>query len=78
VIAHRLSTVKNANRIVVLEGGNIVQIGPHVELMKDKRGPYATLVEKQLTHTPAITALARHNAREKGAMPIVTFEQFAQ
>jgi len=46
VIAHRLSTVVNATRIIVLKGGRIVEEGRHYELMKIK-GYYASLVERQ-------------------------------
>jgi len=47
VVAHRLSTVKNADQIVVLEKGEIVEIGTHVELTKQK-GAYYNLVKNQL------------------------------
>lgn len=47
VVAHRLSTVKNADQIVVLEKGKIVEIGTHAELSKAK-GAYYTLVKNQL------------------------------
>ncbi len=47
VIAHRLSTVKNADQIVVLEKGEIVEIGTHQELTK-KHGAYYSLVKNQL------------------------------
>lgn len=40
VIAHRLSTVRKANKILVLEGGKIVESGTHDELMKIKNGSY--------------------------------------
>jgi ABC-type multidrug transport system fused ATPase/permease subunit len=46
VIAHRLSTVKNADRVVVLEGGKIVQQGTHAELIGET-GLYRRLVERQ-------------------------------
>ncbi len=42
VIAHRLSTVERANRIVVLEGGRIVEIGSHADLLA-RQGRYAQL-----------------------------------
>jgi ATP-binding cassette subfamily B protein len=47
VIAHRLSTVKNAHQIVVLDNGKIVEIGNHNELVKQK-GNYYNLVKNQL------------------------------
>ena len=47
VIAHRLSTVKNADQIVVLDGGQIVERGSHEELTA-ARGSYYELVRNQL------------------------------
>jgi ATP-binding cassette subfamily B protein len=47
IIAHRLSTVRDADRIVVLDGGAIVELGGHDELMA-RRGVYHRLVEHQL------------------------------
>ena len=47
VIAHRLGTVLNADRIVVLENGHIVQSGVHEELVAVE-GPYARLFEAEL------------------------------
>jgi ATP-binding cassette, subfamily B, bacterial len=47
VIAHRLSTVKNADQIVVLDNGEIVEIGNHATLTK-KKGAYYHLVKNQL------------------------------
>jgi len=47
VVAHRLSTVKNADQIVVLDQGKIAEIGDHVALSK-KRGKYYDLVKNQL------------------------------
>lgn len=47
VIAHRLSTVKNAHKIVVLDSGRIVEEGNHETLAK-KKGKYYNLVKNQL------------------------------
>lgn len=47
VIAHRLSTVKNAHQIVVLDKGKIVEVGSHNELVEQK-GNYYHLVKNQL------------------------------
>ncbi len=47
VVAHRLSTVKNADKIVVLEDGKVVEEGSHLELTA-KKGSYYELVKNQL------------------------------
>jgi len=47
VVAHRLSTVKNADKIVVMENGEIAEEGTHAELTL-KRGKYYELVKNQL------------------------------
>lgn len=47
VVAHRLSTVKNADQIVVLDKGKVVEIGTHEELVNSK-GAYFDLVRNQL------------------------------
>jgi ATP-binding cassette, subfamily B, bacterial len=47
VVAHRLSTVKNADQIIVLDKGKITEAGSHEELTK-KKGSYYTLVKNQL------------------------------
>lgn len=49
VIAHRLSTVRHADRVIVLERGRIVQQGSHEELIQDRLGSYYNLVQKQLS-----------------------------
>ena len=52
VIAHRLSTVRRADRIVVLENGTISDIGAHEELMQ-KLGTYRRLYELQFADADA-------------------------
>jgi ABC-type multidrug transport system fused ATPase/permease subunit len=47
VIAHRLSTVKSADRVCVIEDGRVVQSGPHAALVVEE-GLYRRLVERQL------------------------------
>lgn len=48
IVAHRLSTVKNANNIIVIDNGQIAEQGTHEELIA-KNGKYFSLVKKQLT-----------------------------
>lgn len=47
VVAHRLSTVRNADQIIVLNKGHVVEVGTHEQLTQ-KRGEYYTLVKNQL------------------------------
>ena len=48
VIAHRLSTVKYADQIVVLEEGEIVESGKHAELLEIRNGTYRKLHKMQM------------------------------
>ncbi|WP_188938485.1 peptidase domain-containing ABC transporter [Dyadobacter endophyticus] len=50
VVAHRLSTIRTADQIVVMENGRIVETGDHDDLI-NRRGKYFDLVNKQLTTT---------------------------
>tara|TARA_R110002049_G_scaffold65035_1_gene170962 strand:+ start:92723 stop:94969 length:2247 start_codon:yes stop_codon:yes gene_type:complete len=47
IIAHRLSTVKNADQIIVIDDGKVMESGKHQELL-DKQGAYYNLVKNQL------------------------------
>ncbi len=51
VIAHRLSTVRNADQIIVIEGGRIAEKGTHEELLKNG-GLYKKLYEMQFKAEP--------------------------
>jgi len=58
VIAHRLSTVRRADRIVVIENGTIADVGAHEELMR-KLGTYRRLYELQFANMDAPKAVAK-------------------
>lgn len=47
IVAHRLSTVKNADQIVVLNQGKITEIGTH-QVLTERKGEYYQLVKNQL------------------------------
>jgi len=59
IIAHRLSTVKHADRVLVLDKGSLAEIGTHDELMAEKDGIYRKLVERQYFDSEA---MASHEA----------------
>eukprot|EP00968_Pinguiococcus_pyrenoidosus_P017610 scaffold1763_cov211-Pinguiococcus_pyrenoidosus.AAC.5 len=73
VIAHRLSTVKNADNIAVVGNGHILEQGTHAELMQSSLGAYRALVEGQeqgglddseLSSLPSAAAIASGEAKE--------------
>lgn len=47
VVAHRLSTIRNADSIAVVQQGKIVEQGSHNQLMQNPLGVYASLVKHQ-------------------------------
>ncbi|TVU21321.1 hypothetical protein EJB05_30949 [Eragrostis curvula] len=47
IVAHRLSTVRNADTIAVIHQGSLVEKGPHNELLKDPEGAYSQLIRLQ-------------------------------
>jgi len=67
VIAHRLSTVQNADRIVVLHHGKLCEEGTHAELL-ESRGLYAKLHELQFAQA---VAFVRRRGRTAGLPPVV-------
>ena len=53
VIAHRLSTVVNADRIIVMQNGQVVEIGPHAELLQ-RAGLYRELYDLQFNRRESL------------------------
>lgn len=49
VVAHRLSTIQNADVIAVLQNGVVVELGTHQQLLK-KQGVYYSLINAQMGH----------------------------
>ena len=56
-IAHRLSTLQAANRLIVLDGGSIVETGTHFDLVGKEAGVYAKLHKTQLEAATRIAAI---------------------
>jgi subfamily B ATP-binding cassette protein MsbA len=54
VIAHRLATVRRADRIIVLDGGEVREVGTHEELLRKPGGIYSRLYELQFSEEPAL------------------------
>ena len=48
VVAHRLSTIVHADRIITIHQGRVVQSGRFEELMRDSEGVFATLMRRQI------------------------------
>jgi len=66
VIAHRLSTVQDADRIVVVQGGQVVESGTHDGLL-ERNGAYSALVRRQLARTPSAMSLNLSGEMSRGS-----------
>lgn len=66
IIAQRLSTVRNADKIIVLDKGRLVQEGHHEELLQDSEGIYAQIYEMQLRPQEEAMALQSDGDRASG------------
>ncbi|PRQ39611.1 putative xenobiotic-transporting ATPase [Rosa chinensis] len=64
IVAHRLSTVRNADTIAVIHRGTIVEQGPHTELVKDPDGAYSQLMRLQ-----EISSVSEQNAQNDHERP---------
>jgi ABC-type transport system involved in cytochrome bd biosynthesis fused ATPase/permease subunit len=49
VVAHRLSTIRNADIIFVIKDGQVVEQGNHTDLIQDPNGAYSVLIKRQMT-----------------------------
>ena len=54
VIAHRLATIKKADRIIVMDQGEIIESGTHVELLKKENGAYQKLHQLQFSQQAVV------------------------
>ena len=48
VVAHRLSTIKNCDRILVMDDGKVIQEGNYESLMEDRNGLFYALASRQI------------------------------
>jgi subfamily B ATP-binding cassette protein MsbA len=69
VIAHRLSTVRRADAIIVLERGAVREVGRHDELLARPNGVYARLYALQMFDTGAATSAAAPTAAPTAGSP---------
>ncbi|KAH0874247.1 hypothetical protein HID58_071609 [Brassica napus] len=67
IVAHRLSTVRNADVIAVLHRGQIVEEGSHLELLKDHEGVYSQLIRLQEINTES-KRLEISNGQQDGSI----------
>ena len=63
IIAHRLATIKNADHIVVLDKGSILEIGNHESLIKEN-GIYASMVRRKYVNSSSSSPSNAHSVKE--------------
>jgi ABC-type multidrug transport system fused ATPase/permease subunit len=61
IVAHRLSTIRNADCIYVVKEGRVAEQGSHEELIDIQNGVYASLVDRQLGQVSRVSSRADLN-----------------
>lgn len=69
IIAHRLSAVRDANRIVVMERGQVAEVGSHEELLRDVQGIYSHLYRLQTAQRPHAGSVPGASRAPAGGTP---------
>lgn len=66
LIAHRLTTVENADKIIVIDKGRVAEVGNHQELMSKEDGIYKQLVQRQMIGQPPESSVKRSKKVSRG------------
>lgn len=75
IVAHRLSTIRGANKIIVLSQGVVVEEGTHDELMKLKN-EYYKLVTSQITSTEGVENRRKFSVASKSSEQVKIHEEY--
>src|SRR5205823_14990042 len=67
IVAHRMSTLRRADRIIVLDRGRIAEVGTHAELLRRSESYYARAVQIQLAHEQSGNGSRDAQAAEEAA-----------
>lgn len=70
-IAHRLTTIRDADQIVVMKGGTVVEVGTHQTLVEQESGLYRTLWKAQLLEGGKESAPEENSASETSKSPLL-------
>jgi ABC-type dipeptide/oligopeptide/nickel transport system ATPase component len=76
VVAHRLSTVVNANKIAVIKAGQVVEEGSHEQLLS-MQGVYSSLVQRQMQKTGSVASFGSMNVLRSASAAALNTEASA-